>query len=528
MKWNIKGVALLCAFLCWQCFGMEEKTDPGFLSVKEGRFVDAHGRTVILNGLNHVSKNPEENYLYAGDEELFRRFKNWGFNCIRYGIHWDALEPEPGKINEAYLQEIDKRVKWAEENGLWLVLDMHQDLYGRKFDNGAPDWATLDEGLPHITGETWSAAYMISPAVQKSFDNFWQNAPAPDGVGVQDHYIRLWMTIAGRYANCPSVAGFDVMNEPFMGSCGAVLSALMEGCSEAAAALMARETGKRPTEAELTAEWGEPRQRVKVLTKVDDKELFARMVDKADTAVNAFDGKMLSRFYQRVRDSIRKVNRKQILFLEHSFFANLGIPSRFKVPLDENGQPDPFCAYAPHGYDLVTDSDQAAHQGYERLGVIFSRLWETGKRNQLPVWVGEWGAFYLGENKYVEPARHIVGLIEQNLAGQSYWSYWDHIDTQDYFFGAMVRPYPVYTNGRLAAYRNDLEKRKFGCSWTEEGETAAPTRIFIPDMKRVKSDSVRLTPTSEMKWVTPVGSVAGYIEIAPVAGKSDRTLSFSW
>lgn len=107
---------------------------------------------------------------------------------------------------------------------------MHQDLFGRKFGNGAPEWATLDESLPHATGEVWSDSYLISPAVQKSFDNFWANSPAKDGTGIQDHYINVWGMLAERYADCKSVIGFDVMNEPFMGTqAQAVFQQFMEG-----------------------------------------------------------------------------------------------------------------------------------------------------------------------------------------------------------------------------------------------------------------------------------------------------------
>ena len=88
-------------------------------------------------GSNHVTKSPEDRYVYPNDEQLFKEFRNWGINCIRYGINWDGLEPEPGQYNESYLQEIDRRVRWAEENGIYLILDMHQDLFGRKFGNGA-------------------------------------------------------------------------------------------------------------------------------------------------------------------------------------------------------------------------------------------------------------------------------------------------------------------------------------------------------------------------------------------------------
>ena len=79
--------------------------------------MDSLGRELVLNGINHVTKSPEDRYVYPNDEQLFKEFRNWGINCIRYGINWDGLEPEPGQYNESYLQEIDRRVRWAEENG---------------------------------------------------------------------------------------------------------------------------------------------------------------------------------------------------------------------------------------------------------------------------------------------------------------------------------------------------------------------------------------------------------------------------
>lgn len=170
--WGI-GAALLCIFGGTGCTRpVREAPASGFASVRNEILVDSLGRELVLNGINHVTKSPEDRYVYPNDEQLFKEFRNWGINCIRYGINWDGLEPEPGQYNESYLQEIDRRVRWAEENGIYLILDMHQDLFGRKFGNGAPEWATLDESLPHATGEVWSDSYLISPAVQKSFDNF--------------------------------------------------------------------------------------------------------------------------------------------------------------------------------------------------------------------------------------------------------------------------------------------------------------------------------------------------------------------
>jgi endoglycosylceramidase len=503
-------------------YGCSEQEKGAFLSVNGERFVDDRGRTVILNGINHVTKIPENRFLNNNDEALFRQFREWGFNCIRFGIFWDALEPEPGQFDEEYLQEIDRRVKWAEENGLWLILDMHQDLYSRKFGNGAPLWATLDEGAPHITGHVWSDAYLMSPALQKAFDNFWDNAPAPDGTGVQDHYVAAWKTLAKRYANATSVIGFDLMNEPFMGAaCVDVVTKLLEGYAQ----IMFLRTRKIPTKEELLDMWNDENKRMMFFDTLNDKDTFSHILQYAGDAVRTFEEGRLSAFYQKLRDSIREVDTHHILFLEHNFFCNLGIKSAFRIPEDRNGKPDALCAYAPHGYDLVTDTKYSTAQGFNRLDVIFDRIFQTGKEKKMPVLVGEWGAFYAGNGEYLEPAAHITRLLEQALSGQTYWAYWEDIEKQDYFYPALSRIYPAKTNGNLLHYRNDYQSKQFVCQW-EETNAASPTLIYLPDMTCLEMQPIQLTPESAIKQLPLEKSNSGYIEIQSVGKKRTIVIPF--
>ncbi len=120
---------------------LNENILPSTITVKGDQFVDNYGRQVILNGINVGSKNKEDGYIFQSGPELYTNLKKWGVNCIRFLIIWDGLEPEPGVYNEAYLKEIDKRIKWAEENDIFVVLDMHQDLFSVKYSDGAPEWA---------------------------------------------------------------------------------------------------------------------------------------------------------------------------------------------------------------------------------------------------------------------------------------------------------------------------------------------------------------------------------------------------
>lgn len=63
------------------------------------------------------------------------------------------MEPQPGVYDDAYLGRVKEVVEQAEKYGIYVFLDMHQDLYSVKFIDGAPVWATLDEGLPHPVQE---------------------------------------------------------------------------------------------------------------------------------------------------------------------------------------------------------------------------------------------------------------------------------------------------------------------------------------------------------------------------------------
>ncbi len=488
----------------------KNRLNVGYVSVQGDKFVDEYNRTIILNGINYVTKHPEQYFKNDNDEEIFKQFKEWGFNCIRFGMSWRGIEPEPGKIDEAYLKEIDKRVKMAEENGMWLILDMHQDLYGGKYGNGAPDWATIDNDMPHETGDVWSDAYLVSPAIHTVFDNFWKNTPASDGVGIQDHYIFVWKTIANRYAQSPSVIGFDIMNEPFTGSeSNVILEKLLSTYGE----IIAEETGNVLNLEDMLELWGNEDSRTEALETMSNKEHYARITDSAYEVLRSFEQGSLSNFYQKTRNAIREVNKKHIIFLEHSYFANLGVKSSFNMPVDKAGNQDPLCAYAPHGYDLVTDTDAADKPEFSRVEHIFEQIFESAKEKNAPVVIGEWGAYYMGRN-YLEPAQHLINIIEKEKAGQTYWAYWNNIDTQDYFYKTISRNYPMRVNGDLISYSNSFDDKQFVCNWKEDSASDAKTIIYVSDIDAIK-ESITLEPQSDIEFHY-LGDKSGYIEIEAI------------
>lgn len=174
-------------------------------------FFDAQGRVALYHGVQIIQQR--DPYISWHTEADYDRLVEWGFNSIRLGIVWAAVEPEPGVYNETFLEQLDERIAWCRERGIAVILDMHQDLYGEKFNgDGAPAWATEDNGLTYVPWEPWYLNY-LQPALVAAFNNFWRNRN-----GVQDAYVAMWSHLAKRYADEPAVLGYDLMNEPFFGT----------------------------------------------------------------------------------------------------------------------------------------------------------------------------------------------------------------------------------------------------------------------------------------------------------------------
>lgn len=493
-----------------------------YVSINGQKFIDPYGRDLTLHGVNVVNKNPETKYLGHVGPEDFVKFKTWGFNVVRLGIIWDGLEHEPGVYNEEYLKGIDEMIQWAADNDLYVFLDMHQDLYSVEFSDGAPSWATITNDQPHLTGDIWSDSYLISPAVQTAFDNFWANTPAPDGIGIQDHYINLWKHIAARYADNTTIIGYDIMNEPFMGS-GA--NHVMPLLLQSYAMMLVEKTGQAPpSEEELMYMWG--KEKLKVLEMLSEKETYKKMID-AIYEVNAeFEKGTLTVFFQKSRDAIREVNKNHIIFTEHSYFTNMGVTGALGEIVDEHGKKDPLVAYAAHGYDLVVDTDALALGSNDRVELIFERIAETGKRLDVPVLIGEWGALHGKSPDLIPVAYFLMSEFNKHGFSDTFWAYGKFLDEAS-FLNVLKKPYPVSTSGNLISYSYAYEQGDFKCQWAESTDISAPTIIYVPDLEKLNKEEIIITPEAEsIEIVNIENSTAGHLIIPSTGNSTERTVSF--
>ncbi len=403
-------------------------------TVKNSGFIDKDGNPVILKGINMVCKDKSRGYIGDYSEEDFAYLASLGFNVIRFGIFWDALEPEPGKYNDEYLRKISAFSATANRYGLSLYLDMHQDLFSSDFCDGAPSWATITNGESYEKTDLWSEAYLTCPAVQIAFDNFWTNTPASDGIGIQDHYIAMWQHIADFFKNDENIIGYDVLNEPFPGTAAngliemlfsSLAMFLMENPSILSAVIgdAAIDVTYENIGDVIMSIWMNDEKKEVLLSYFTEKSAYKSLVAPLGETLESFDSVTLTAFYQNIRNAVRKVDSEAIIFIEANYFCNTGVPSGVVPPSDEQGLADPYMVYAPHGYDLMVDTDMYSADCHTRLDVIFETHAEYGKVHSLPVIIGEWGCYPNADSQQKNEASYLLKKFESLNFSNTYYDF---------------------------------------------------------------------------------------------------------
>ena len=222
---------------------------PALMAIRgpDARVVDDKGRQVLLRGVNlnvlgdYFQANAAYPTVIPATDADWAEMAADGFNVVRLLVSWSALEPTRGAFDEAYVARIHEAVDAAKAHGIYVVLDMHQDAWGKFVASpagttcpasakpgigwdGAPDWATITDGA-----DTCAAAGVreLAPAVMHAFDHFYA-----DTDGIQAELTKTWASLAGEFAADPTIAGYDLFNEPNWGtdpdSSGAELGAFTQ------------------------------------------------------------------------------------------------------------------------------------------------------------------------------------------------------------------------------------------------------------------------------------------------------------
>ena len=164
------GLALLAGLAPTIPAAAEDPAKPArSIRVQGNQFVDADGETVVFRGLcfpdpDKLEKASQWNARY------FDEAKAWGANIVRFAVHPRAWR-ERGR--DGYLALVDQGVEWARERDLAVILDWHS------------------------IGNPLSGMYQH---------------PMYDTTGLETR--AFWRAISHRYRGIPTVAFYEIYNEP--------------------------------------------------------------------------------------------------------------------------------------------------------------------------------------------------------------------------------------------------------------------------------------------------------------------------
>ena len=221
----------------------EESTSTGpdivkdYLKVEGEKLIDHEGKEILLRGTNLGGVFIQERWMDLTDspdllmtmntltakfgredafdlletfsanaltKEDFKNLKDLGFNCLRLPISYmdvfdcdyDLLRsdnPDPDqvysmdmKVRYEHLEMIDNVINEAEENGMYVIIDLHgafgsQNGQDHSIDSRQHDWLWREDDLGDI------------------FRQFT---------------LETWEVLATRYQGYKNVAGYDLLNEP--------------------------------------------------------------------------------------------------------------------------------------------------------------------------------------------------------------------------------------------------------------------------------------------------------------------------
>lgn len=219
MKKSVLFLFLLSLFFTCKASSIKEQSNKNlFLGIKNQHVITPDGKPFLIQGINLGNWLNPEGYMflfkdvssYRLIDQAFREMvgsdftdqfwkafkdnyitrediayiKQTGMNSIRLPFHYKSFTEEDYmglKSNQDGFARIDSVIKWCKEEGLYVILDMHDAPGGQTGDN-------IDDSYGY-------------PWLFESEES-------------QQLFCEIWEKIANRYKDEPAILGYDLLNEP--------------------------------------------------------------------------------------------------------------------------------------------------------------------------------------------------------------------------------------------------------------------------------------------------------------------------
>jgi endoglycosylceramidase len=376
-----------------------------------------------------------------------------GFNLVRNSVSYSGVEPQPGHFDDSYVRRFLYFDRSLARVGIYDLIDMMQGQYSAVLGgSGFPNWMTITDGAPNIV-RPFPQGYLVDPAEERAWDNFWSNRRATGGVGLEDHYVLGLRHLARLFVRDPAFLGFDLLNEPWPGSQWPTC-ANPEGCP-----------------------------------------LFDRQ---------------LNAFYRRIIPAVHRVDPRHLAFYEPHGLFDYGAASN----LGSTGQSNAVFTF--HNYCLgdtpgLPQADPGQDCGIEEQLVLGEAESQAGRGGD-GLLEDEWG-----NTNSIPLLQRMAAEADQQMVGWSYWAYEDccgstgaiaHDGTKSPdapgnlnrpVLQALARPYPQLISGEPTSWSFDPASRVFTLRYRTrrvsggQFRAGSPTEVFIPRLQYPSGYRVTVT-----------------------------------
>lgn len=371
------------------------------LSVKSNQIVDAHGQEVRLRGTCVGGWMNMEDFInaYPGAEHQLRAtmarelgaekaqfffdrlldhffteedvayIKSLGASVVRLPLNYRHFERDdrPFEYLEAGFARLDRAIEWCARHQLYVILDLH----------ACPGWQNSDWHSDNASRHTY----------------FWQHPH------FQERFVRLWQEFARRYRGNPTIAGYNLMNEPVSNT----------------------------------------------------------PYGRFSSTYNP-DWEVLNRVYRRTVEAVRAVDADHIIFLEGDYYSSrfAGFEAPFAPNLVYSSHNYISAGFGPGAYpgvfggqywDLAKQRQVfAGHEGPQFC-----------QKYNVPLWVGEFGAAYNGPSHEIpDRLRAMHDQLSVFNENRIHWTTWTYKDT-DVMGWVQLAPDSSYLKTIQGVYRAKAE-----------------------------------------------------------------------